>query len=442
MGMKTMKNILVVNVNWIGDVIFSTPIFKALKEQYPNARIACMAVPGVIPVLKCCPYIDDIIMKAGDFCVYEGGSTAEKVFCFDDSDVALEFNKHLFSLTDSARDLGKSGLEWGVLWVDETAYIDKINSAECSFCKVSGSFNPKTSSHKLYDVGTSTNAYDDMNADNFFNRGPRDFSEDDTIDALKKIKFKPKTSNMSDSNKGELEYAGVYSSEADLSTFPVELTSYYSDIEDWDRYTNYTWVKNNVEFDDDIEERAKLLNKSYSEVEDEFIQEFIDDYKINAYNPYEVSQGELGFNLGDAIMFNIKNQQEFVKAGEPVDMGDNITALVGDVALYDHYVTNTTKDPATLTKVENFYNTLSTKTYQDMKDMVLTPEGKLSDNVLFDYERSEYGSYNLEAIGHTSRALQVLSMWKIAQLEDKQDQQLACWDLPTQQEIIQCMRNI
>lgn len=57
-----MKNILVVNVNWIGDVIFSTPIFKALKQQYPNANIVCMAVPSVVPVLKSCPYIDEIII--------------------------------------------------------------------------------------------------------------------------------------------------------------------------------------------------------------------------------------------------------------------------------------------------------------------------------------------------------------------------------------------
>ena len=32
--------------------------------------------------------------------------------------------------------------------------------------------------------------------------------------------------------------------------------------------------------------------------------------------------------------------------------------------------------------------------------------------------------------------------WKIAQLEDKQQQQLDCWDLGTQAEIVQCMREI
>jgi heptosyltransferase-2 len=57
-----MKNILVVNVNWLGDVIFSIPIFKAIKKRYPDAKVACLAVPRVKDVLEHCPYIDEIII--------------------------------------------------------------------------------------------------------------------------------------------------------------------------------------------------------------------------------------------------------------------------------------------------------------------------------------------------------------------------------------------
>ncbi|MBF0478617.1 MAG: lipopolysaccharide heptosyltransferase II [Candidatus Omnitrophica bacterium] len=57
----TFKNILVVNVNWLGDVIFSTPVFRALKEKYPEVRIACMAVPRVCEVLKFVPFVDEVI---------------------------------------------------------------------------------------------------------------------------------------------------------------------------------------------------------------------------------------------------------------------------------------------------------------------------------------------------------------------------------------------
>jgi len=57
-----MKKILVVNVNWLGDVIFSSPVFKALKEAYPEAHISCMAVPRVKDVLESIPFIDEVII--------------------------------------------------------------------------------------------------------------------------------------------------------------------------------------------------------------------------------------------------------------------------------------------------------------------------------------------------------------------------------------------
>jgi len=57
-----MKTILVVNVNWIGDVIFSTPVFRALRQHYPDAKIVSLAVPRVVPVLEACPDVDEVIV--------------------------------------------------------------------------------------------------------------------------------------------------------------------------------------------------------------------------------------------------------------------------------------------------------------------------------------------------------------------------------------------
>ena len=59
---KSMNRILVVNVNWLGDVIFSSPIFKALKSAYPEAKISCLAVPRVKEILESIPEIDEIII--------------------------------------------------------------------------------------------------------------------------------------------------------------------------------------------------------------------------------------------------------------------------------------------------------------------------------------------------------------------------------------------
>src|SRR5271163_4239112 len=61
-----MNNILVVNVNWLGDAVFSTPVFKTLKKTYPQARITCLCVPRVKQVLEYCPYVDNIIIYDED----------------------------------------------------------------------------------------------------------------------------------------------------------------------------------------------------------------------------------------------------------------------------------------------------------------------------------------------------------------------------------------
>ena len=61
-----MNRILVVNVNWMGDVIFSTPIFYALKEKYPQAKLSCLCVPRVRDVLSHVPAIDEILIYDED----------------------------------------------------------------------------------------------------------------------------------------------------------------------------------------------------------------------------------------------------------------------------------------------------------------------------------------------------------------------------------------
>lgn len=57
-----MNNILVVNINWLGDAVFSTPVFKALKRNFPGTRITCMCVPRVREVLEYCPDVDNFII--------------------------------------------------------------------------------------------------------------------------------------------------------------------------------------------------------------------------------------------------------------------------------------------------------------------------------------------------------------------------------------------
>ncbi len=56
-----MKRILVVNVNWLGDVVMTTPIFRSLKRAFPQAHIVCLAVPRVRDILESSSDIDEII---------------------------------------------------------------------------------------------------------------------------------------------------------------------------------------------------------------------------------------------------------------------------------------------------------------------------------------------------------------------------------------------
>lgn len=54
--------ILIVNVNWIGDVLFSTPAIRAIRKHYPHAYIACMVVPRCREVLELNPHLDELII--------------------------------------------------------------------------------------------------------------------------------------------------------------------------------------------------------------------------------------------------------------------------------------------------------------------------------------------------------------------------------------------
>jgi len=56
------KRILIVNVNWLGDVLFSTPFIRALRKANRGAYIACMVVPRCKEMLEGNPYLNELIV--------------------------------------------------------------------------------------------------------------------------------------------------------------------------------------------------------------------------------------------------------------------------------------------------------------------------------------------------------------------------------------------
>ncbi|MFA6281153.1 MAG: lipopolysaccharide heptosyltransferase II [Candidatus Omnitrophota bacterium] len=57
-----MKRILVVNVNWLGDAILTTPVFKAIKEKFPVSHVGVLCPERVKEVFENNPYVDEIII--------------------------------------------------------------------------------------------------------------------------------------------------------------------------------------------------------------------------------------------------------------------------------------------------------------------------------------------------------------------------------------------
>lgn len=56
------KRILIFNVNWLGDVLFSTAAIRNIRRNYPGAYIACIIPSRCYAILKDNPYLDELII--------------------------------------------------------------------------------------------------------------------------------------------------------------------------------------------------------------------------------------------------------------------------------------------------------------------------------------------------------------------------------------------
>jgi ADP-heptose:LPS heptosyltransferase len=56
------KRILIFNVNWLGDVLFSTATIRNIRRNFPGSFIACIIPSRCYPVLKGNPNLDEIII--------------------------------------------------------------------------------------------------------------------------------------------------------------------------------------------------------------------------------------------------------------------------------------------------------------------------------------------------------------------------------------------
>jgi len=56
------KRILIFNVNWLGDVLFSTATIRNIRANFPDSFIACIVPSSCYQILKGNPHLDEIII--------------------------------------------------------------------------------------------------------------------------------------------------------------------------------------------------------------------------------------------------------------------------------------------------------------------------------------------------------------------------------------------
>lgn len=63
---QNFKRILIVRTDRIGDVLLSTPVIKALRQNYPSAYLAMMVSPYTKDIVEGNPYLDEVIIYDKD----------------------------------------------------------------------------------------------------------------------------------------------------------------------------------------------------------------------------------------------------------------------------------------------------------------------------------------------------------------------------------------
>jgi predicted lipopolysaccharide heptosyltransferase III len=57
-----MKNILIIKLRYIGDVLLATPVIRALRERFPHARLTMAVNRGTEEVVKLNPDLDEMVV--------------------------------------------------------------------------------------------------------------------------------------------------------------------------------------------------------------------------------------------------------------------------------------------------------------------------------------------------------------------------------------------
>ena len=123
------KKICVIHLNQIGDLIFSLPLLKALRENFPEASIHSVVKPYLEELLVGSPYVDRIVLR-------KRGLKAQRELVKDlrknryDLLISLSTSEECLTLTAFSKAKVKAGFSrfpWS-LWLDTKDTIEGHNS--------------------------------------------------------------------------------------------------------------------------------------------------------------------------------------------------------------------------------------------------------------------------------------------------------------------------
>lgn len=60
--MPSPRRVVVIQTAWLGDVILTTPLFRAVKRRWPETRVEAVVIPGTAPVLEGLTDVDGVIV--------------------------------------------------------------------------------------------------------------------------------------------------------------------------------------------------------------------------------------------------------------------------------------------------------------------------------------------------------------------------------------------
>ena len=134
------ERVLVIQTAKIGDLICSTPVFRAIKKKYPDAHLSALVNPLARGLLEYNPYINEIIsLDNGLYKGFTGKMWLAKLFRNGRYDIAVSLNPNVpFTLA----------MFWGLIPVRVSLMPDpRLKPAGTSFSGITYRFASMFSTH-------------------------------------------------------------------------------------------------------------------------------------------------------------------------------------------------------------------------------------------------------------------------------------------------------